>query len=148
MIELRNKMMLCERDEHARALNRIVIILFENVDVIKNETHVIVTIFNKNKAVDCLRFQINFILKRLRDDESLRSRLYQLYIHALTSDILSDFHTCRTSTEKVLSILRSQSKKISMSLQKKIIYMLKFLSTLTSHRSFYSAHLQIMQQID
>ena len=147
MIGLRNKMVLCERGEHTRALDRTIIIPFGEISVSKHETHMAVTISNENKAVDYLRFQIDPILGRLRGDGSIRSRLYQAYIHALTSGILPDPHTGRTGTEEALLILRSQIKEVSVPLQGETVNMLELLLALTPHRSFYPAHLQVMQQV-
>lgn len=147
LIGLRSKMVLCEHGVQAQALDRTVIIPKGEVTIKKRGKHVDVTISNENEIVGYLRFQVDPILGRLRGDSSLLSRLHQSYLHALTSGMLPDPLTRRTGTEEALSILDSQMRQIREPLHEQAVAMLKLLSALTPHRSFYPAHLEVMQRV-
>ena len=146
-VGLRSKMVLCERGVFAQQLDRTVIVPAGKVSVSRSDlSHVAVSISTGDRLVHCFRFQVDSILGRIRSDGSLRSRLLQAYLHALTSNILPDPLTRRTGTEEGLLLLKALSKQAWKPLDEEESSMLQLLSALT-RRTFYPDHLQVMQNV-
>lgn len=141
-------MILCERDISAQRLNRIIIISAGNVSVSRHDPHVAVSISTADRHVDFFRFQVDSILGRLRSDGSLRSQLFQAYLHALTSNVLPDPLIRRTGTEEGLLLLKALSKQAWKPLDEEQISMLQLLNALTPRRTYYPDHLRVMQKVE
>ena len=77
------------------------------------------------------QFVIDKDLGRLIDNGNLRSRLFKLYIHALTSYCLPDPLTSRTGTEEALHGLRLASTRSFVSLSLEHVEQLKLFAKLT-----------------
>ena len=147
LIGLQSKMVLCERGRYAQQLDRIVIVPAGLVSVSRRESHVAVSISDTNRHVNYLRFQIDPILGRLRGNGGLHSWLFQAYLHALTSYILTDPLTGRTGTEEALSIVKAQIKQAWKPLNDEEAAIVNLLAALTPRRTYYPRHLQVMQQV-
>ncbi|PVH87759.1 hypothetical protein DL98DRAFT_544883 [Cadophora sp. DSE1049] len=83
------------------------------------------------------RFDIDKTLGLLVDNGNLRSRLFRLYLHALTSHCLPDNLTGRTGTEEALHGLRLASTRSFLSLDAEHIDLLKLFARLTPSRDFF-----------
>lgn len=148
LVGLRSKMILCERGMSAQRLDRTIIIPAGNVSVSRHDSHVAVSISTTDRHVDFFRFQVDSILGRLRSDGSLRSQLFQAYLHALTSNVLPDPLMRRTGTEEGLLLLKALSKQAWKPLDEEQSSMLQLLNALTPRRTYYPDHLRVMQQVE
>ncbi|KAI9510762.1 hypothetical protein F5148DRAFT_1274598 [Russula earlei] len=83
----------------------------------------------------------------ITSNTGLRSKLYQCYLHALTSHCLPDPLLCHTGTEEALHILRSAACR---SFQRLGVYeakLLELISNLTPDRVYYPRHRQSMATV-
>ncbi|KAL9011241.1 MAG: hypothetical protein Q9173_003899 [Seirophora scorigena] len=147
MIGLRSRLILCAKCDRSSKLDRIVLIPQGDVDVARHNSHVRISIATTGRDVRCLRYQHNFGLDRLDGDGSMLSRLYQAYLHALTSFALPDPLTENLGTEEALRILREQSMRCCKPLEAEEMRLLQPIAALTPKRDFYPKHLRVMQQI-
>ena len=90
------------------------------------------------RKVDWHEYTIDTDLGRLTGNVSLRSKLYQCYLHALTSHCLPDPLLGHTGTEESLSILQSAALLSFQRLSEFDAKFLKLISDLTPHREYYS----------
>ncbi|KAK0121151.1 hypothetical protein ONS96_011330 [Cadophora gregata f. sp. sojae] len=105
---------------------------------LEQNNHVSVTISTgSDDKVSYHRFDIDKTLGLLVDNGSLRSRLFKLYLHALTSHCLPDSLTGRTGTEEALHGLRLASTRSFLSLDAEHIDLLKLFAKLTPSRDYY-----------
>lgn len=144
---LRSKMVLCEEGGHSQHLERIVIVPAGKVDMWRHDAHVAVSVSSDDKNVHVFRYQVDSVLGRLRDDGTLCSRLYQAYLHAITSHMLPDPLTGCIGTEQALLIINSQIKQTWKPLAEDEATLLDLLSAMTPHRRVYPKHLRVMQQV-
>jgi hypothetical protein len=93
-------------------------------------------------------FNIDGQLGRLVDDGRLQSRLFKLYLHAITSHSQVDELTGRRGTEEALDGLASAGSRSFVELEPTDIELLNKLLRLSPQRTFYPKHLQVMQQVD
>ena len=99
--------------------SRSVLIPHGNVRYMSNaDCDLSVRIDTSGKHVSYHLYQIDPQLGRLLDDGMLKSKLFQCYLHAVTSNCLMDELTDRTGTEEALSILSSPSISSFPSLDK------------------------------
>ncbi|KAG9127629.1 hypothetical protein FRC07_011512 [Ceratobasidium sp. 392] len=102
MFGLRNQLVLCAKDPAARSLpvSRTVLIPYGTVSFSTHAGHVDVTIDpGSDQHVIFYRYKVDDNLGLLTSSTSLTSRLYKIYLHALTSHCLPDPLTGRTGTE-------------------------------------------------
>ncbi|KAJ2892636.1 uncharacterized protein MKZ38_009532 [Zalerion maritima] len=85
---------------------RLVVVLDGHVTHSRNGGHVRVQI-NRSSARTVHPFAVDKTLRTLKDNHTLKSKLFICYLHALSSHCLPDPFTGRTGTEQALSILRS-----------------------------------------
>lgn len=93
-------------------------------------------------------YQIDNQLGRLVDNGTLKSRLFKIYLHAVTSHCLPDELTGRTGTEEALYALTSSSICSFLRLKQTDIDLLMLVAQLTPCRQYYPQHLRHMQQVD
>lgn len=93
-------------------------------------------------------YQIDNQLGRLVDNGTLKSRLFKIYLHAVTSYCLPDQLTGRSGTEEALHALSSSSICSFLRLEQTDIDLLMLLAQLTPLRQYYPEHLRHMQQVD
>ena len=89
-------------------------------------------------------YTIDTDLGRLTGSLSLRSKLYQCYLHALTNHCLPDPLLGHTGTEESLSILHSAALHSFQRLSKDDAKLLERISNLTPDRVYYPPHRQSM----
>ncbi|KAG8957905.1 hypothetical protein FRC03_009696 [Tulasnella sp. 419] len=98
-------------------------------------------------SIRYLIYTINSTLGRLDGDGTMLSKLYQIYLHALTSYCLPDPLTGRTGTEEALQELRSAGAMSFQKLGEDERRMLEKIHGLTPTRVFYPSHLKSMQTV-
>lgn len=92
-------------------------------------------------------YDVDTKLGRLVGSGSLRSRLYKIYLHAITSYCLPDPLTKRTGTEEALTELRSAATWSFQKLESAEIEMLKNIAALTPTRAYHPRNLAFMQSV-
>ena len=97
------------------------------------------------KKIPYHRFDINKGLGLLIDNGSLKSRLFKLYLHALTSHCLPDSLTGRTGTEEALHGLTLPSTRSYLSLDTEHVEQLKLFAKLTPARDYHPKGSKFMQ---
>ncbi|RFU36269.1 hypothetical protein B7463_g125, partial [Scytalidium lignicola] len=128
---------------------RMVIVPYGKVRFVPERYHVQVTIDTSSvPQVRYHSYRIDNQLGRLIDNGSLQSRLFRLYLHALTSHCLVDQLTGRTGTEEALHGLAGAATFSFIHLDPVDIELLGQLTMLTPNREYYPNHLQVMQQVD
>ncbi|KAL8970029.1 MAG: hypothetical protein Q9183_001709 [Haloplaca sp. 2 TL-2023] len=147
LIGLKSRLVLCATGAQSRRLDRTVLIPKGDVSTTLSETHIVVDVSSTSRHVQCLRYQHNPVLERLDGDGSVMSRLYQAYLHALTSYMLPDPLTGLLGTEKSLAILEEQIIRCCNPLEVEEIDLLNQIGALTPQRTLYPQHLRVMQQV-
>jgi len=97
--------------------------------------------------VEYYTYQVDDLLHRL-NDTTLESRIYRLYLHALTSHPLVDQLTGRTGTEEALRGLSRAATFSFQSLSQTEISLLEEFGRLTPRRQLYSKEAQSMQLVE
>jgi hypothetical protein len=106
----------------------------------------IVTI-NKEQVNQVYVYTLDTTLGRIIHNDSIQSQLFLAYLHALTSEVLSDPLTRRTGVESSLSILQSAAVRSFGVLSQHNIELFDQIASLSAKRSFYPEYLKEMQQI-
>ncbi|KAE9391905.1 hypothetical protein BT96DRAFT_1059147 [Gymnopus androsaceus JB14] len=103
-VGLENRLVLKGDDTAPAGVHRKVLVPFGEVRVSPyEENHVKVSIETKeDRDVRCAKYTVNSSLGCLTGNLSLKSRLYQIYLQALTSHCLPDPLTKHTGTEEAL----------------------------------------------
>jgi len=92
-------------------------------------------------------YTIDTDLKCLTGATSLSSKLYQCYLHALTSHCLPDPLLGHTGTEEALYMLQSASCRSFQRLDVYEAELLEFMGKLTPNRDYYPHHLRSMATV-
>jgi hypothetical protein len=144
---LRNKLTLClstSRSETHLLLRRVIIpqgdISFETHG---DFTHVSINT-NDQQRVHWHEYIIDKNLGCLTSNAGLSSKLYQCYLHALTSHVLPDPLSGHTGTEEALYILRNAACRSFQALRSHEAKMLGQISELSPHRR----HVQLTKTDD
>lgn len=131
-----------------QASSRIVIVPHGVVSYHRVEQHVRVSIATgTGDKIPYHQFVIDKDLGMLIDNGNLRSRLFKLYLHAVTSHCLPDSLTSRTGTEEALHGLRMASTRSFVALDPEHIEQLKLFAKLTPARDFYPKGSKFMQVV-
>ncbi|KAI0297846.1 hypothetical protein B0F90DRAFT_1669305 [Multifurca ochricompacta] len=150
MFGLRNQLVLCH-GSGASELPRRVIIPEGDVSFTLDGNFANVSIETGTKSpVHWHEYNIDTNLGRLTGSVSLRSKLYQCYLHALTSHCLPDRLLGHTGTEESLGMLRSAAFK---SFQRLGDYdedakLLGLISDLTPRRVYYPPNINSMATVE
>ncbi|KAL5318844.1 hypothetical protein ACEPPN_013911 [Leptodophora sp. 'Broadleaf-Isolate-01'] len=129
--------------------SRAVIVPHGNVSYCRIEHHVQVSIFTgSGDRVSYHRFDIDKVLGLLKDNGSLKSRLFKLYLHALTSHCLPDALTGRTGSEEALHGLTLPSTRSYLSLDAENVEQLKLFAKLSPARDFHPKGSKFMQTVN
>ncbi|KAG8924836.1 hypothetical protein FRC02_010155 [Tulasnella sp. 418] len=102
---------------------------------------------NDQPVIRYFVYGINSTLGRLDGDGTMLSKLYQIYLHAITSHCLPDPLTRRTGTEEALQELQCARMMSFQKLGEDERRMLKHISELTPIRAFYPSHLEEKQKV-
>ncbi|TFK56544.1 hypothetical protein OE88DRAFT_1689641 [Heliocybe sulcata] len=102
---------------------------------------------HSGRLVRYMKYEVDADLGRLVSNASLTSRLYKVYLHALTGDCLPDPLTGFTGTEEALYDLGSASCRSFQGLSVEDIKLLDDIERLTPRRTYYPSHLKVMQTV-
>lgn len=139
-----NKLVLRSRDKS----RRIVIIPNGDISFTPHDGHVEVNISTESRNFCTYHdYRIDTQLGRLIDNGSLQARLFRLYLHALTSDVLPDELTGRTGTEEALEGLASASLLSFNTLSSSEIELLVKLRDLSPVFTYYPKNKRSMQTV-
>ncbi|THH06264.1 hypothetical protein EW146_g9666, partial [Bondarzewia mesenterica] len=151
MFGLRNQLVLRAKDTAARELprSRRVLIPHGKVRFAVQGHHVLVGIdTGTGRRVSYHDYKIDTDLWCLVSNVSLTSKLYKIYLHAVTSHCLPDPLTGRSGTEEALHELCSASSISFQRLCDADAQLLREIASLAPDRSFYPTHLKAMQSVD
>jgi len=152
MFGLKNKLVLCPRPntgspEKSR-LPRRVIIPHGEISFRTDGDFTGVSINTTAKQHVCWHeYTVDTDLGCLKSNASLRSKLYQCYLHALTTHCLPDPLLGHTGTEEALYMLRSAACRSFQRLDGHDAKLLELISNLTPDRVYYPPHLQSMATV-
>ncbi|KAF3912496.1 hypothetical protein ABW20_dc0106228 [Dactylellina cionopaga] len=93
-------------------------------------------------------YQIDKVLGRILDDGTLKARYTKIYLHALTSGILTDPLTDRTGISESVELLKNAASFSFQTLNEDEASILMEIAGLTPSRHFYPDHLRKMQKIE
>ncbi|KAG1837163.1 hypothetical protein DFJ58DRAFT_863227 [Suillus subalutaceus] len=130
-------------DEHPRT----VIIPDGRVSYAVDKHHVRVTIIAEGARVAYHLYRVDTDLCCLTGLVGLTNKLYQALLHAITSGCLPDPLTGRTGTEEALHLMHSAACRSFMKLHPRDTDILREISSLSTMRVWYPAHLQKMQKV-
>ncbi|KAL9640124.1 MAG: hypothetical protein Q9204_000841 [Flavoplaca sp. TL-2023a] len=145
LIGLRSRLILCAQGERSRKLDRVVLVPQGTVSTEIDGSHIAVHITASKRNVHCFRFRHDSILRGLEGDANLISKLYQVYLHALTSLVVPDPFTGYMGVEQSIKILGEQIVRCGKPLDHAEMELLNLIAQLTPRRIFYPDHLEAMQ---
>ncbi|KAL8936479.1 MAG: hypothetical protein Q9216_004910, partial [Gyalolechia sp. 2 TL-2023] len=147
LIGLKSRLVVCAKGDQSKNLDRTVLVPQGQVSTTREGSHLSIRITSIERHVPCLRYQYDPILGRLEGDGTVVSRLYQAYLHALSSYILPDSLTGSLGTEESFKLLDDQSYRCCRPLENVEIDLLDSIATLTPKRVFYPEHFRVMQRV-
>jgi hypothetical protein len=150
MFGLRNKLILCpgSTSQDVPLMRRRVIIPQGRVSFSPSKDFTNVYINTGDEGhVRWHEYTIDTDLRCLRGNTSLIGKLYQCYLHALTSHCLPDPLLGHTGTEEALYILRSAGCRSFQRLGAEEAEMLKLISDLTPDRGYYDYFLHDIAKV-
>ncbi|KAG8739716.1 hypothetical protein FRC10_005235 [Ceratobasidium sp. 414] len=147
MFGLRNQLVLCAKDPVGQSLprSRSVLIPYGTVKFATRagQAHVTIDPGSKQNVV-FYQYKVDSDLGYLAGSVSLTSRLFKIYLHALTSHCLPDPLTGRTGTEEALHELSEPATSSFEHIDAEQAHLLKLIGQLTPRREYYPNHLQSM----
>ncbi|KAG8926622.1 hypothetical protein FRC02_008778 [Tulasnella sp. 418] len=151
MIGLKNQLILRKQNSPEPPLRQVIIPYLPNaefqISASSHHHHVVAMTVgdgdtmhklhnNKRLNLRYFKYTINPTMERLEGDGSILSKLYQIYLHAITSHCLPDRLTGRTGTEEALQELGSAGIHSFQKLGEDERQLLHGLSNLTTIRRF------------
>ena len=150
MFGLKSKLILCPSFQSSEAplMPRRVIIPQGEISFYTNWDFISVSInTDAGQQVRWHEYTIDTDLGRLTSNASLGCKLYQCYLHALTSHCLPDPLLGHTGTEEALYMLRSASCRSFQRLDVQEAQLLESIGNLSPIRLYYSRHIQSMATV-
>ncbi|KAB5592328.1 kinase-(PK-like) protein [Ceratobasidium theobromae] len=148
MFGLINQLVLIAKDPISKLLPqaRTVIIPHGDVQFTTHEHHASVTIcLDSRRHIQFHQYKVDEDLGYLASDSGLTSRLFKIYLHALTSHCLPDPLTGRTGCEEALYDLSAAATSSFEQINEDQAKLLKLIGSLSPKREYYPAHLKCMQ---
>ena len=147
-----NKLVLRSKDNFTKGLfQRQVLIPEGKVDYGNHQHHVKVTVDVSgpvDQNISYQTFRIDTELGGLVGNSGLPSNLYRAYLHAVCSNPCAiDPLTRKTGTEEALTILCSAAVRSFLKINRRAAELLESISSLTTRRQWYPAHLRCMQTV-
>ena len=136
MIGLKNQLVLCPSKGSAEMPRRVIIPLGEIKFGLDGNFSTVSISTGSERKVRWHDYTIDTDLRRLTGNVSLRSKLYQCYLHALTSHCLPDPLLGHTGTEESFNILQSAALLSFQRLSEFDANLLKLISELTPPREY------------
>ncbi|KAH9061808.1 hypothetical protein EDB83DRAFT_2506594 [Lactarius deliciosus] len=144
MFGLRNKLVLCPSHSSSVMPRRVVIPQGDIEFGLDGDFSRVSVKTGTARHVHWHEYTIDTDLGRLTGNVSLHSKLYQCYLHALTSHCLPDPLLGHTGTEESLTMLRSAAFLSFQRLGNDDAMLLNSISNLTPGRVYYPPHLKSM----
>ncbi|KAG8742151.1 hypothetical protein FRC10_001959 [Ceratobasidium sp. 414] len=147
MFGLHNQLVLRAKDPIARSLprSRCVIIPYGDVNFASRAGHVHASIDpGSNRHIVFYQYKIDTDLGYLTSSVGLTSRLFKIYLHAVTSYCLPDPLTGRTGTEEALHELSESTTSSFDDIDVEQARLLQLIGELTPKRNYYPVHLRSM----
>ncbi|KAG9094746.1 hypothetical protein FS749_011921 [Ceratobasidium sp. UAMH 11750] len=149
MLGLVNQLVLRPRDSTAKSFpqSNVVLIPSGKVDFRLQNHHARVTINRgSGRHVNFYQYKVDMDLGYLTSNNtSLTSRLFKIYLHAVTSHCLPDPLTGRTGTEEALHELSEAATSSFDQINQEQARLLQLIGALTPQRVYYPANLKSMQ---
>lgn len=148
MFGLKNQLVLVAKDPISQSLtrSRSVLIPHGDVNFKQNNHHVDVAVdLGSNRHISFHRYLVDTDLGFLASDAGLTSRLYRVYLHALTSHCLPDPLTGRTGIEEALDVLSESATSSFEQIDKEQCQLLREIGTLSPNRKYHPAHPKSIQ---
>ncbi|KAG2137478.1 hypothetical protein DEU56DRAFT_736818 [Suillus clintonianus] len=147
MMGLKNQLVLRPKSQIVDEHPCIVIIPDGRISYSTNGHHVHVTITPEGPRATFHLYRVDTDLRCLTGSVGLTTKLYQALLHAITSDCLPDPLTGRTGTEEALHLLHSAACLSFTKLRPRDTDLLREISSLSTKRVWYPAHIQKMQTV-
>jgi hypothetical protein len=151
MLGLQNQLILRAKDKVYQTLprSRSVLVPYGEVTVEEDPVHVTVRIDTSASRHGVYhKYDIDDRLGYLATSATgITTRLYKIYLHALTSHCLPDPLTGRTGTEEALHELSSAAVKSFQALAEADAELLTLIGGLTPRRSYYPSHTKSAQSV-
>ncbi|QRV92775.1 kinase-like protein [Ceratobasidium sp. AG-Ba] len=152
MFGLKDQLVLCAKESVAASLPRSqnVLIPYGEIGFASRGGHVVIIIDRgSDRYARFCHYKIDSDMGYLANSNNdLTSRLFKIYLHALTSHCLPDPLTGRTGTEEALYELSESATTSFHQIDEEQAQLLKRIGELTPKRVYYPAHLQVMQTTD
>ncbi|KAF9470842.1 hypothetical protein BDN70DRAFT_642841, partial [Pholiota conissans] len=150
LIGLSSQLILRHKEDTFASLprSRIVLIPFGEVQysISPSANHVCVRIDTKSQQqVKWYKYEIDTDLGLLAGSVNITSRLFLIYLHALTSHPLPDPLTSQRGTDRALEELAAAGSFSFQQLTKLDIELLRLIGSITPKREYYPKHLCNMQ---
>ncbi|KAF8260775.1 hypothetical protein EI94DRAFT_1747586 [Lactarius quietus] len=148
MFGLENQLVLCPSNGSSEMSRRVIIPHGKIVFGLEGDFAKVSISTESAQNVYWHEYTIDNDLGRLTGNVGLRSRLYQCYLHALTSHCLPDPLLGHTGTEESLNMLRSAAFLSFQRLDNDDARLLHLIAELTPSREYYPPHLQSMVTVE
>ncbi|KAI9433421.1 hypothetical protein BJY52DRAFT_1160284 [Lactarius psammicola] len=148
MFGLKNRLVLCPSNGSSEALRRVIIPQGDIEFGLDDDFAQVFIKTGTTRRVRWHEYTIDTDLGRLTGTVSLHSKLYQCYLHAITSHCLPDPLLGRTGTEESLHMLQSAAFLSFQRLNNSDAKLLDLISNLTPRRVYYPPHLQSMVTVN
>ncbi|KZP03932.1 hypothetical protein FIBSPDRAFT_844484, partial [Athelia psychrophila] len=152
MVGLSNQLVLRESSSVLGKLprsRRVIVPFGENITFRMSGHHTDISVDTKSQTfVKFYEYRVDDELGLLIGDGSLISKLYQAYLHALSSHCLPDPLTGRTGTHEALHVLSNAGCFSFRALGPSERKILELLGALAPAHMYYPSHLQTMQSIE
>ncbi|KAJ7575497.1 hypothetical protein C8J56DRAFT_974753, partial [Mycena floridula] len=150
LVGLRNQLVLVDNAAAALSLprSRHVLVPFGRVSFNRDGDHVQVEIPSLGATAQYFNYAIDEDLGRLMGPATLLCKLFQIYLHAVTSHCLPDPLLGCTGTEEALNQLNSAFCLSFQHLEKAEHELLQHIAALTPEHVFYPEHLEVMQKVN
>jgi hypothetical protein len=147
MTGLANQLVLCPSSGSSELLRRVIIPQGDISFTLDGDFAIVSIKTGAEQLVHWHEYTIDTDLGRLVGNVSLRSNLYQCYLHALTSHCLPDPLLGHTGTEESIYMLRSAAFRSFQRLGNDEAKLLDSISKLTPTRVYYPRHLRSMATV-
>jgi hypothetical protein len=144
MFGLRNQLVLCHSRSSSEMPRRVIIPQGDVEFGLDGNFSKVSIKLGRERRVHWHEYTIDTDLGRLTGNVSLHSKLYQCYLHALTSHCLPDPLLGHTGTEESLQMLQSAAFLSFQKLHNDNAMLLNLIGNLTPGRVYYPPHLKSM----
>ena len=152
LIGLQNQLVLTDKSQidsmQSMLQPQMVLVPDGTVSISGHEDHPIIMIDNgEERKVLYHQYKLDRHLSCLTSSYGLTSRLFKVYLHAVTSHCLADPLISRTGTEEAFHELSEPATSSFDQLTERQAQMLKMIGMLTPDRSYYPVHINAMQTV-